>query len=56
MYSPTISAFAQPVEDMAENLMRIMFQKLKNKENAKPEQLVLEGTLVKRESSKAKVV
>ena len=53
MYSPTISAFAQPIEEMAEQLMRIMLKKLKEKDT-KPEYLTLEGTLVARESSQSK--
>ncbi|MFD2827582.1 LacI family DNA-binding transcriptional regulator [Leeuwenhoekiella polynyae] len=51
MYSPTVSAFAQPVDEMANQLMKIMFNKLKNKEQAVSSKLVLEGTLVTRESS-----
>lgn len=51
MYSPTISAFAQPVDEMANQLMKIMLNKLKNKETTIPSKMVLEGTLVARESS-----
>ncbi|MEH6658244.1 LacI family DNA-binding transcriptional regulator [Leeuwenhoekiella marinoflava] len=54
MYSPTISAFAQPVDEMANQLMKILLNKLKNKEKPKPVKLVLEGTLVERESSSKK--
>ena len=52
MYSPSITAFAQPIEQMSTELMNIMFNHLKNKGESLPKKaLVLEGSLIKRESS-----
>ena len=54
--TPSISAVAQPLQEMAEEMMRIMFKLLKTKEKDLPLiQTVLETTLIPRDSSKKKV-
>lgn len=51
--TPSISAVAQPLQEMAEELMRIMFKLLKSKDKEIPLiQTVLEAKLIKRDSSK----
>ncbi|MAW94424.1 MULTISPECIES: LacI family DNA-binding transcriptional regulator [unclassified Leeuwenhoekiella] len=52
MYAPTISAYAQPIELMGKELMRIMFDRIKQKsEPSKHEEISLDGELIVRESS-----
>ncbi|MAW95418.1 MULTISPECIES: LacI family DNA-binding transcriptional regulator [unclassified Leeuwenhoekiella] len=53
--TPSISAVAQPLQEMAEEMMRIMFKLLKSKEKEIPLiQTVLDAKLIPRDSSLAK--
>ena len=55
MYAPTISAYAQPIEQMAKELMRIMFKRIKEKSAPNAlEEVVLNGKLIVRDSSLSK--
>ncbi|MFI8377906.1 LacI family DNA-binding transcriptional regulator [Leeuwenhoekiella sp. NPDC079379] len=52
MYSPSITTFAQPIEQMGAQLMEIMLGHLGDKENTKTKKAhILNGKLIKRESS-----
>ncbi|WP_028375906.1 LacI family DNA-binding transcriptional regulator [Leeuwenhoekiella sp. MAR_2009_132] len=52
MYSPSITTFAQPIEQMGAQLMKIMLGHLEDKEKIKTKKAhILEGKLIKRESS-----
>ncbi len=52
MYAPTISAYAQPINLMAKELMRLMLERIRSKEENTPfEQIGLDGELIIRESS-----
>jgi LacI family transcriptional regulator len=53
LYSPGITAIAQPVEAMSEQLINILLEKLIYKKQTKRE-LILPGTLIKRGSSAKK--
>jgi LacI family transcriptional regulator len=57
IHSPSISAVAQPLQEIGEELMRIMLDILKNKkDNLALNQVVLNAKFIERESSKAKNV
>ncbi|WP_442846183.1 LacI family DNA-binding transcriptional regulator [Leeuwenhoekiella sp. H156] len=52
MYAPTISAYAQPIELMAKELMRLMLDRIQKKNEAlNVEEVNLDGELIIRESS-----
>lgn len=55
IHSPSISAIAQPLEAIGQNLMDIMFSLLKEDSEKKPvQQVVLETQLIPRESSRSR--
>ncbi len=55
IYTPTITAVSQPLEEMAKELMKTMLALLKNPKVAQPpKKIVLKAKLVVRESSKVK--
>lgn len=51
MYAPTISAYAQPIDQMGRELMRLMLDRIKNDEKETFENISLDGELIVRESS-----
>ena len=51
MYAPTISAYAQPIDQMGRELMRLMLERIKNDKKEKFEDISLDGELIIRESS-----
>lgn len=55
IHAPSISAVAQPLKKMGENIMKIMLDMLKNKdENLKTKKIVLDANFIERESSASK--
>lgn len=54
IHTPSISAVAQPLEEIGNKLMEIMLELLKNNEKNAVQQVVLKAELRERESSKAK--
>ncbi|WP_031428921.1 LacI family DNA-binding transcriptional regulator [Flavimarina sp. Hel_I_48] len=56
IHSPSISAVAQPLKQMGEEIMKIMLKMLKEKNNRTPtKQIVLDARFIERESSRIKI-
>jgi LacI family transcriptional regulator len=57
LYSPSVSAIAQPIEEIAEHLIKILLKNLEEPMNPpKPESVVLSTSLIIRDSSLKKAV
>ncbi|WP_416442458.1 LacI family DNA-binding transcriptional regulator [Leeuwenhoekiella sp. A16] len=53
IYTPTISAVSQPLQEIGEKLMKIMLNMLKEKDGSdSPQEVVLNAELIQRDSSK----
>ena len=52
IHTPSISAIAQPKKEIAENLINIILSRLKGTSSEKVDEIVLNGKLIERDSSK----